>query len=267
MSVPDIVGVPRLGALSRHRKRANGQEREIYELVGNHAADFWELQCRFVTFAGASRYGRKRAAAARRGRVHGRRNIAHDAVHDASDEPPGRVGTPIPSFTERAGAPSMGTAGHTVGSIPGPRAFQDLYSAIASSGPYHLNMYYNRRYGSRDRIDRGRVSRARQASQESDRSSRRCAPCPRDPAARRRTHVGRGVRTSRVQPRLRGDVGAPLFGRSDWPGCTAGTAVRSRFAARRAWRPRSSTPPASRRPMAPRTGAPAAWRPSWECRT
>ena len=29
-----------------------------------------------------------------------------------------------------------------------------------ASGPYHLILYYNRRYGERDRVERGRASRA-----------------------------------------------------------------------------------------------------------
>ena len=50
--------------------------------------------------------------------------------------------------------------------------------------PYHLLVHYNRRYGRRDCVDRGLASRAHGPGQESHRSSRRCASCPRHSAAR-----------------------------------------------------------------------------------
>ncbi len=53
--------------------------------------------------------------------------------------------------------------------------YQILY--WGTSGPYHQIMYYNRRHGRADCVDRGRASRTHPAGHKSYWPSRGCAPC------------------------------------------------------------------------------------------
>ena len=93
------------------------------------------------------------------------------------------------------------------------------------SGPYHPNVYYSRRDGRRDRNDRGRESRARQAGQE---SHDRAEDVPRAASSCCSLKDSRGLWCERVGC-SRGFVAmwARRSEPSDWWGCRADT-VRGR---------------------------------------